>query len=233
MKRYKKEEKERVIALRLEGKSLGYIQSQIKIPKATIYSWLKGVKLQAEHTQLLRSNTLIALQEGRVRFQKLKKDERTSLTNSMFMQGIGKVGQLSDRDLFIAGVALYWGEGFKNKHESRLGFCNSDPAMVKFYLNWLKKCLGVHTQDIVARVTINKIHEKRTREIEIFWSQQLQIPLNQFTKPFYQKSVWQRQYHDNNYYGVIRIHVVNSINYLLEMRGWIEGLKICQGSSVG
>jgi len=49
--------------------------------------------------------------------------------------------------------------------------------------------------------------------------------LSQFTKPFYQHTQWKKQYNTENYYGVLRIHVKDSLNQLFTMRGWIQGLK--------
>ncbi len=129
------------------------------------------------------------------------------------------------RELFIAGIALYWSEGFKSNHEHRLGFCNSDPNMIIFYLHWLEKSLGIK-KDIIARVTLNNSYKTKTREIEAYWSSITGIPVSQFTKPFYQKSQCKKQYNTDNYYGVLRIHVKNSLEYLFKMKGWIEGLKI-------
>jgi len=44
------------------------------------------------------------------------------------------LGVLSDRDLLIAGTALYAGEGSKTPGELR--FANSDPAMIELFLRW-------------------------------------------------------------------------------------------------
>ena len=97
--------------------------------------------------------------------------------------------------------------------------------MIKFYLHWLTMCLNIKQTDIVARVTVNRIYEKKIKDIEKYWSQTTTIPLSQFTKPFYQNTQWKKQFNQDNYYGVLRLHVRNSMEYLLEMKGWIEGLK--------
>jgi hypothetical protein len=166
------------------------------------------------------------LQAGRIRVQTANKLVKVKKMNMFLEVGKKDIGILSKREVFLTGVALYWGEGFKNKHEHRLGFCNSDPTMVKFYLYWLEQCLSVKKEDIVLRVTLNKVYEKKTKEIQSYWSNYLEIPLTQFTKPFYQASVWKKQYKTDTYSGVLRIHVKNSLPYLLKMRGWIEGLRL-------
>ncbi|MFE4968066.1 hypothetical protein [Streptomyces sp. NPDC056660] len=48
------------------------------------------------------------------------------------------VGELSDREVFLTGVVLYWAEGAKDKSHNRgerLQFINSDPDVIGFHLN--------------------------------------------------------------------------------------------------
>lgn len=223
---YSQEIKNRVRLMRLAGLSLGQIQKKINIPKTTIHLWVSKVNISAEQREVIRKNALKALQEGRVRAQKIRKEKAQLKEKEFVKKGINKIGELSYKELFIAGIALYWGEGFKNVHERRLGFCNSDPNMLRFYVHWLEKCLGINKRDLVVRLTLNRVYKEKTKEIEKYWSDIIGVPLNQFTKPFYQNSLWRRQFNTNNYHGVLRIHVKNSLEYLLEMRGWLEGLKL-------
>jgi hypothetical protein len=58
---------------------------------------------------------------------------------------------------------------FKNKHEHRLGFCNSDPDMIKFYLYWLNNSLGIKKENLVARLTLNVSYQNQVKEIEQYW----------------------------------------------------------------
>jgi hypothetical protein len=126
----------------------------------------------------------------------------------------------------MAGIALYWGEGFKNKHEHRLGFCNSDPEMIKFYIKWLEKSFSVKKDSIIARLTLNESYKEKTEKIENYWGKVTGISKSQFTKTFYQKTKWKKQYKENNYHGVLRIHVKDSLDLLLLMRGFIERMKL-------
>jgi len=218
--------KNNVRQLRKKGLSLGQICEKTGVPKTTIRSWIKDIKLSQKQLDKLKSKTQKALQEGRINKQKQDKELRISNEKRLLLKGIARVGNLNNRNLFTAGVALYWGEGFKNKHEHRLGFCNSDPEMIRFYIKWLEKSLGVKKDSIIARLTLNESYKKRTKEIEDYWSKITGIPRNQFTKTFYQRTRWKKQYNEDNYYGVLRIHVKDSLNMLLLMKGFIEGLKL-------
>lgn len=212
--------------LRFQGLSLNQIYERTHIPKTTIRSWISDIKLSTGQKDILKKRALGALQAGRIKVAKIQKDKKLRKEKVLRIKGIKDIDKLTSREFFIAGIALYWAEGFKNKYEHRLGFCNSDPDMIKFYLNWLEKTLGIDNKKITARLSLNNLYKKRVKEIEHHWSQITGIPLSQFTSTFYQKTNWKKKYDGNNYYGVLRIHVKESLDYLLTMRGWIEGLKL-------
>lgn len=144
----------------------------------------------------------------------------------MFQEARSEIKSLSGRELFLTGLALYWAEGFKNEKEGKLGFCNSDPKMIKFMIRWFKIALKIKPEDFILRAEFNESHKDRTKEIENYWSKLTEIPLTQFNKSFYQHSVWKREYPNRNtYFGVLRIRVRKSSELLNKMRGWINGLS--------
>lgn len=96
--------------------------------------------------------------------------------------------------------------------------------MVRFYIKWLEEVLGVEKKDITARLTVNVSYKDKVTEIEEYWATTTGIPSNQFTKPFYQITQWKKQYKNNNYFGVLRVHVRGSLDHFLTMKGWIAGL---------
>jgi hypothetical protein len=222
---YKQEIKDKVRLYRRKGLSLGQIFQKTGVPRSTIRLWIKDIFLSWDQAHDLKARVQKALQQGRIKSQKIRKEERNINEKILFERGVKDIGELSKKELLIAGISLYWAEGFKNKHEHRLGFCNSDPEMIKFYVYWLKECLGIEKKQLVARLTLNYIYEKRVDEIQEFWSYTIGIPIGQFTKPFFQTSKWKKQYDAGNYHGVLRIHVQDSLEYLLKMKGWIDGLK--------
>ncbi|HXS14754.1 MAG TPA: hypothetical protein VN711_01385 [Candidatus Saccharimonadales bacterium] len=217
--------KKQVRELRSKGYSLNQIYDETNIPKTTIRLWIRDILLSKEQREILQNRTQRALQRGRIHAQALKKRMKEVREENHFHKGLGDIKRLSQRELLVAGIALYWGEGFKNGHEHRLGFCNSDPDMMQFYILWLERSLGITKNDLIARLTLNSSYKVKTKEIEEYWANITKIPLSQFTKPFYQHSQWKKQYKTDKYHGVLRIHVKNSLDYLWQMRGWIEGMK--------
>lgn len=166
------------------------------------------------------------LQAGRKKYQKKRTKERLRWEEELFKKGFSEIGKLNQRELFLCGVTLYWAEGFKHKDESGLGLATSDPKMAKFYLRWLKKCLGIDKKELILKVTANSSHRYRIDEIEHFWMKELKVSEDIFRKPFYQKTKWKRDYKDRGkYYGVIRIRVRKSLDMLRKMRGWLGGIS--------
>lgn len=154
-----------------------------------------------------------------------QKQRRIEKEKRLKEEGIKKIGSLNKRELFLIGVALYWAEGFKK--DSRAGFASSDPKMIKVFIQWLKKCCDYEEKDLTLRVTANESHEYRIDKIEKYWSKVSGVPLESFNKPFFQKVKWKKHY-DNpeKYFGVLRIRVRKSKDFLRKIHGWIEGIQL-------
>lgn len=117
------------------------------------------------------------------------------------------VGKMSNRDVLLTGLGLYWGEGYK-KGSQEFGFTNSDLGMLQFYLYWLKVCFRVKKKDLILRVSINEAHKSRVKDVESYWSTNLGISLVQFTKISLIKSVSKRVYsNQSEHYGTLRVKV--------------------------
>ncbi len=155
-----------------------------------------------------------------IKKQKYQKEVEGSL--DLGRQKIEKA--FTEKEMNYIGTALYWAEGFKK--DRRLGFANSDPTMIKLFLFWLEKSLGVPKSEIRLRVGINKLFENRIKEIEQYWSDTTGIPLNQFQKPFYQNSKLNRLYPNHKtYFGVLRIRANRQRKVFGMILGMIEGMK--------
>lgn len=186
--------------------------------------WSKEVELTEKQKEKLKRR--------RVRVRHLKRLakqshlEKISRVRKLLKDAKAEIKPLSKQELFLAGLALYWAEGFKSVKEGRLGFCNSDPRMIKFILKWFKKALKIRREDFILRTEFNEIHKDRTEEIKYFWSRLTGIHLSQFEKPFYHRSVWLRDYPNReDYFGILRVRVRKSSELLNKTRGWINGLS--------
>ena len=146
--------------------------------------------------------------------EKLKKD------------GIVDVGNLSKRELFLVGAALYWAEGY-NKGDGEFGFTNSNPRIIKLMIRWLNESCSIPKKRIHLRIAINSIHKNRINIIHKFWSKITAIPKHQFSKPTFIKVKNKKVYlNSSNYFGTLRVKVRNSTELRRKIMGWIEGIAL-------
>jgi hypothetical protein len=87
---------------------------------------------------------------------------------------------LKDMFLFGLGLGLFWGEGTKRgRHALRLS--NSDPILVKKYIDFLVKIYGINKGKL--RFQLQTYTDLDIDEQIIFWIKHLHIKKTQFYKP--------------------------------------------------
>ena len=119
----------------------------------------------------------------RCRNTKLKK--RQTRLDSVYGIVAKDIGILSKRDLFLAGLFLYWGEGTKVNRYST-AFTNTDPVMVKFFVKWVTTCFDIKKSDL--DILLHLYDDMNIKGATKFWSKELDIPLSQFKKPYIKES---------------------------------------------
>lgn len=85
-----------------------------------------------------------------------------------------------ERELFIAGLMLYYGEGAKTG--TTVDFTNSDPKPVRLFLRFLKLICGVKEDKI--RFYLYCFSDQNIYSLIGFWCSQLGVERKQFTKPY-------------------------------------------------
>lgn len=172
--------KEKVIKMRLKGLSYSQIKSKIEISKSTLSVWLEKYPLSTERIKELRDWNPRRIEN--CRNTKLK--NRQKKLENVYKYISNEIGQLSKRDLFIAGMFLYWGEGTKASRDM-VAFTNTDPGMIKFFIKWMEN-FGIAKEKMKVKLHLYKdmdINEK-TR----FWSSILNISEKNFRKPYIKDS---------------------------------------------
>jgi hypothetical protein len=179
--RGKVEEQNRARDLRAQGWTLGEICEELAVSKASASLWCRDVEIDeavlAERRAARRAAGLaVARQRGPNRLQRAKQAE----IEAGHEWGFHALGQLSDRDLLVAGSALYAGEG--SKTDGPVKFTNSDPRMVELFLRWLRHFFDVEEGRLRLRLYL---HEGLDLDAaEEFWAQATGIPRTQFTAPY-------------------------------------------------
>ncbi|MFC7929394.1 helix-turn-helix domain-containing protein [Streptomyces cinereoruber] len=162
--------------LRLEGWTYDRIQAELGCSKSSISLWVRDLpKPEPRYTEEERRARMNA---GLARLRATQDEERQE-TKRLAHES---VGALSDRELFIAGVTLYWAEGAKDKAYRRrevLQFINSDPNVITLYLRWLD-LLGVTPDRLRFRVSIHESAD--VAEAERFWAELAGVDASTFQR---------------------------------------------------
>ncbi|AVH97103.1 MULTISPECIES: hypothetical protein [Streptomyces] len=162
--------------LRLEGWTYDRIQVELGCSKSSISLWVRDLpKPEPRYTEEERRARMNA---GLARLRATQDEERQE-TKRLAHES---VGALTDRELFIAGVTLYWAEGAKDKTYRRrevLQFINSDPNVITLYLRWLD-LLGVTPGRLRFRVSIHESAD--VAEAERFWAELAGVDASAFQR---------------------------------------------------
>ncbi len=189
--------KEKAIELRTAGASLSEIAQSLKISKSTASLWVRRVKLStsAEQKLLCKQNSSRVL--GRRKLFAVREQNYAVLLNKV----AGELQTLTfDKTLCkILCAFLYWGEG--SKSGSFVSFINSDPEMIRTFLQLFRKSFAVDESKFRALVHLHNYHDEKY--IQTFWSTVSKIPLNQFTKSFIKPN--SSKYKKEGYKGCFRV----------------------------
>lgn len=167
----------KAVELRLLGKSYGQIKSELGISKSTLSGWLKAYPLTPEQLQLLNQDKEKRIEKYR-QTMLLKKEMQLK---KYYDEEKRILLPLTQRELLIAGIFLYWGEGTKARNSS-LVVANTDPQLVQFALLWMTKALNIPKSKIQVLVHLYK--DMNIEESLDYWSSLLKIPKTQFARPY-------------------------------------------------
>jgi hypothetical protein len=171
-------ERERARELRAQAWTISEIVAELGVSRSSISVWVREVDFdEAARAARARANRRLgARKRGPNRLQQRKQAEIERLR----AEGIERIGQLSDRDLLIAGTALYAGE--RAKTDGGAMFANSDPRMVALYLRFLRRFFDIDESRLRLRLYL---HEGLDIDRAIsFWSGVIAIPPEPFLAPY-------------------------------------------------
>ncbi len=126
-----------------------------------------------------------------------------------------------ERKLKHVACALYWGEGAKSLKHCAIDLANSDPKLVVIFLKFLRLVCGI--QEKKLRILLYCYSDQNPSELVTYWSYLLNIPGDQFSKPYVR--------HDFNPEGrkMLKglVHVrYNDKKLFLVIHKWIEDIKV-------
>lgn len=179
MARFK--DREKALVLRKKGMSYSQIMKELKVGKSTLSCWLKDYPLSSQRIKELRD-----FNEQRIeKCRETKKKKKTKRLNEVCDKQKEYLFPFTDKEFYLAGLFLYWGEGTKSK-EAHLSISNTNPAILKFFIDWVVKSLSFPKNKL--KVYLHLYQDMIIIEEIKFWSKCLSIPRTQFNKPYIKKN---------------------------------------------
>ncbi|MEW2526077.1 hypothetical protein [Streptomyces sp. NPDC047071] len=145
--------RDRARELRRKGWTYDEITAELGCSKSSVSLWVRDLPKPERRPRTREEASAIAKRAWEPKLR-LREEERQRTKKA----AMDEVGQLTDRELFLIGVGLYWAEGTKSKpyeRRERVTFVNSDPGMVKIFLSWLN-LLNVERENVRFYVMIHE-----------------------------------------------------------------------------
>ncbi|MDR0342968.1 MAG: hypothetical protein LBI49_07560 [Nocardiopsaceae bacterium] len=205
--------------LREQGSDYDDIVSELGVSKSTVSAWVSDLPWpeRLSYEECRKRAT-----EGVRRYWEAERPAREGRLEAISSAATARIGELSDREVLIAGAIAYWCEGAKNKpyrKSNRVSFINSDPDLILFFLKFLDVA-GVARNRLTYRL---QIHENaQVQAAERFWLIMTGAEHHQFLKPVLKrhnpKTV--RKNSGDDYRGCLRIDVQRSSHLYRQIEGW-------------
>ncbi|MER6150583.1 hypothetical protein ABT134_21795 [Streptomyces hirsutus] len=213
--------------LRLQGWTYDRIQVELGCSKSSISLWVRDLP-KPEQRDPSEQAKLAA--RKRWEHELAMRDAVRERTKASARQ---EIGPLTDRELFLLGVGLYWAEGAKDKVYSRrefVLFVNSDPDMIKVFLAWLD-LLQVERERLRFRLMIHESADVAAAEQH--WATLVGTSSARFGKTTLKKHNPKtvRKNVGEHYRGCLVISVLQSADLYRRIEGWWNGIVL--GSSPG
>ncbi|MFH2085569.1 MAG: GcrA family cell cycle regulator [bacterium] len=89
---------------------------------------------------------------------------------------------LSEKQLKVAGLMLYWGEGAKKNKNGQINLANADPQIISVFIAFLRRIYKI--QESKLRCHLYCFDTQNIQEEVNYWSELTQIPQHQFIRPY-------------------------------------------------
>lgn len=199
----RREERRKAIELRLQGKSYSEIRSELGLAKSTLSDWLKKHPLTEDQIARIKADKPRQIEK----FRKTMAMRREARLGAAYIESQRTWLPLTEREILLAGIFLYWGEGTKVS-PSYLCISNCDPRVIKFALFWMTKSLGIEKKQI--RILLHLYSDMSIGDESQYWSKILGLTEKNFRKPFIKQSTRAGLTYKSFGHGTCNIYVSNT-----------------------
>jgi AcrR family transcriptional regulator len=155
---------------REQGAAINEIAQRVGVSKSSVSLWVRDIELTATQRRALheRNPAYNRQLSGSTKMAERRRAERIA-----YQQDGRRRARLRD-PTFVAGCMLYWAEGSKGRNQ--LQFANSDSAMARFFVDFLKNHFGLRGEDIRITCHLYADHLAKRSEVEQHWLEALELP---------------------------------------------------------
>ncbi len=181
MRRWSDEAVAEVKKLRGEGLSYGQLSERLGLAKSTLHYWIGGTQRPEKYRNADRKRWIKEFQPLGALANKRLKDE---FLENVKLQAEREVKRFPKSKIISKSIlaALYWAEGAKGRSQA-LKFANNDPKLNLLFITLLRRCYVIDESKLRIRLHLHYYHKARLAKK--FWSELLNVPLNQFGKIYW------------------------------------------------
>ncbi|MFE5536874.1 hypothetical protein [Streptomyces sp. NPDC056492] len=214
--------RDRARELRLQGMTYDQIQVELGCSKSSISLWVRDLPKPEPRYSIEEHRS--RMNAGLERLQKTREEKRRATKTA----AEDELGAMTDRELFVTGVGLYWAEGQKSKayaRRERVIFVNSDPDMIQLFLAWLD-LLGIEPERLQYRVMIHETAD--VLGAEHFWADQVRVDHSRLQRTTLKKHNPKtvRKNIGEEYRGCLVIGVLDSADLYRRIEGWWSRMAV-------
>ncbi len=166
-------ERERARELRAQAWTLQSIATELGVAKSSVSVWVRDVAFDPRDRPRESAT-------ARARRPNVLARRKAAEIAALHQAGLETISRLSDRDLLIAGTALYAGEGAKR--DGRVSLANSDPRFISLFCRWFRRFFEPDESRFRCRLYLHDGLDLAAATA--WWSEVTGIPSEQFTKPY-------------------------------------------------
>ncbi len=205
------------IKLRNKGYSINSIAKQLNVAKSSVSIWVRDVQLTKNQLEVLRSKPFTNTAVEKRRTSRLANEAEKR--NKIILDAKKQISNITDNELKLIGVMLYWAEGGKTRRMVR--FSNGDPEMIKIMMRFFRRICTVPEAKFRGYIHIHPHLD--FKNAEIYWSGITGIPLDQFFKTYRKPNISSQNKKNSLPNGVMDIYVLD-VKLFLQISGWAQGI---------
>jgi transposase-like protein len=157
---------ERAAARRLrseDGMPIRSIATRLGVSPSSVHAWTRDIELSPEQRDAIRSSD--SARRARAAGNRTMRSRARRVR--MAAQEHGRRLARQQQPLHLTGCMLYWAEGSKRRND--VEFTNSDPDMMRIFVEFLRRCYGVAPDGVRLTLNVHLDNGLGLAEIEEWW----------------------------------------------------------------